>query len=426
MALLAAQALGSLAVEPLYVLADTAIVGRLGTSQLGGLALAATVLSFVVAGCNFLTYGTTERVARRLGAGDPQGAASAGVQAMWLAGCMSLVIVPVLALGATWFGRVLGGDGDVLDFAVTYLRIGAFGVPFVLIALASQGIQRGAADFRTPLVILLAANLVNVVLEIVFVFVFDWGVPGSAASTVIAQAGAAVAFLIAIRRRLADVTSWMPDWEQMRPLVAAGRHLLLRVLSMLAVLGGSTAVAARIDTPTLAAHQIAITLFTLLALSLDAFAVPAQTLVAERLGRDERGEAFDVAVRAQRLSLLAASAVAVFLLATSTVLPHAFTSDQEVIDRAVPALVWLAAIMLPGAIAFAHDGVLIGTADYRFLGVVALAYLVAVIPFGLVVLRIPSLGINGIWAGLTAWMLLRAFVNHRRTYHLFSADALTP
>ena len=81
---LAIPALGSLAVEPLYVLVDTAIVGRLGTAQLGGLALAATVLSFVVAGCNFLTYGTTERVARRLGAGRHADAADVGVQAVWL------------------------------------------------------------------------------------------------------------------------------------------------------------------------------------------------------------------------------------------------------------------------------------------------------------------------------------------------------
>jgi putative MATE family efflux protein len=420
MAVLAAQALGSLAVEPLYVLVDTAIVGRLGTAQLGGLALAGTVLSFVVAGCNFLAYGTTERVARRLGAGDRVGADLIGVQAMWIAAGLSAVLVPLLAGAAPLLGRVLGGSGDVLDYAVTYLRIGSCGVPFILIALAAQGIQRGATDFRSPLIILLSANLLNVVLEIVFVFGFDWGVPGSAASTVIAQAGAAIAFLLAIRRRLTGVPSWRPDWEQMRPLVAAGRHLLVRVLSILAVLGGSTAVAARIDTPTLAAHQIALSMFTLLALTLDAFAVPAQTLVADKLGRDDPRGAYEVALRAERLSLLAAAVVAVIIAGVSAPLPHLFTSDPAVIDRAVPALLWLAVLLLPGAVAFAHDGVLIGAADYRFLGIVALIYFLAVIPIGLLVLGLPSLGINGIWAGLTAWMAMRAAVNHRRTQHRFA------
>ena len=420
MAVLAAQALGSLAVEPLYVLVDTVIVGRLGTAQLGGLALASTVLAFVVAGCNFLTYGTTERVARRLGAGDRVGADLIGVQAMWIAAGLSVLLVPLLAGAAPLLGRALGGSGDVLDYAVTYLRIGSFGVPFILVALAAQGIQRGATDYRSPLLILLGANLVNVVLEIVFVFGFDWGVPGSAASTVIAQAIAAVAFLLAIRRRLFAVPSWRPDWERMRPLVTAGRHLLVRVLSILAVLGGSTAVAARIDTPTLAAHQIALSMFTLLALTLDAIAVPAQTLVADKLGRDDPRGAYQVALRAERLSLLAAAVLAVITAGLSSPLPHLFTSDPAVIDRAVPALLWLALLLLPGGVAFAHDGVLIGAGDYRFLGIVALIYFVAVIPIGLLVLGLPSLGINGIWAGLTAWMVMRAAVNHRRTQHLFA------
>ena len=108
---LAIPALGSLAVEPLYVLVDTAIVGRLGTAQLGGLALAATVLSLVTAGCNFLTYGTTERIARRLGAGQGDAAADVGVQAVWLSVLVGAVLAPLIAVGATLLGRLLGGEG---------------------------------------------------------------------------------------------------------------------------------------------------------------------------------------------------------------------------------------------------------------------------------------------------------------------------
>ena len=199
---LALPALGSLAAEPLYVLVDTAIVGRLGTAQLGGLALAATVLSLVVAGCNFLTYGTTERVARRLGAGRPDEAADVGVQAMWLSAIVGIVLAPIVVVAAPALGRLLGGDGDVLDFAVSYLRIAALGLPFVLVTLGAQGVQRGATDYRTPLVILLTANAVNVVLELLFVYGFDWGVRGSALSTLLVQIAAGLAFLVAVRRHL--------------------------------------------------------------------------------------------------------------------------------------------------------------------------------------------------------------------------------
>ena len=105
--------------------------------------------------------------------------------------------------------------------------------------------------------------------------------------------------------------------------------------------------------------------------------------------------------------------LAVLVAAAAPLLPHIFTGDGAVASRATAALWWLAVMLVPGAIAFAYDGVLIGAADYRFLGLAALAYLVAITPVGLAVLGL-DLGIAGIWAGLTLWMVMRAIVNHRR------------
>jgi putative MATE family efflux protein len=317
---LAIPALGTLAAEPLYRIVDTAIVGRLGTDQLAGLAVAITLLALVVAGSNFLTYGTTQRVANRLGARRPAEAADVGVQAMWLAGIVSTVAVPVLVFGARPLAGAIGAEGAVLEFAVEYLRIAAVGVPFVLIALAAQGIQRGASDYRTPLVILVASNIANLVIELVLVFGFDLGIAGAAWSTAIAQAGAGIAFLVVVRRHLEPAGHRRPRWSEMAPLLTAGRHLLLRVGSMLAVFTGATAIAARIDASTLAAHQVAMTMFLFLALVLDALAVPAQTLVAEELGHGGSGAA-DIARRVLRLSLVAAVAIALVVAVTSPLLP---------------------------------------------------------------------------------------------------------
>ena len=193
----------------------------------------------------------------------------------------------------------------------------------------------------------------------------------------------------------------------MRPLLSAGRYLLLRVGSILAVFTGATALAARVDPPTLAAHQIAASMFAFLALTLDALAVPAQTLVAEELGRAD-GDAADLSARVVRLSLMAAAVLALVLALLSPALPHAFTDDPAVIERATSALRYLALLLLPGAIAFALDGVLIGAADYRFLGRAAFGYLLAVLPIAAVVIAVPSLGLAGIWIGLIGWMILRA------------------
>jgi putative MATE family efflux protein len=410
---LAIPALGTLAAEPLYRIVDTAIVGRLGTDQLAGLAVAVTLLALVVAGSNFLTYGTTQRVANRLGARRPAEAADVGVQAMWLAGIVSVVAVPALVFGARPLAAAIGADGAVLEFAVEYLRIAAVGVPFVLIALAAQGIQRGASDYRTPLVILVVSNVANLVIELVLVYGFDLGIAGAAWSTAIAQAGAGVAFLVVVRRHLEPARHRRPRWSEMAPLLTAGRHLLLRVGSMLAVFTGATAIAARIDAATLAAHQVAMTMFLFLALVLDALAIPAQTLIAEQLGHTGSGAA-DIARRVVRLSLVAGGAISLVVAVTSPLLPHVFTDDPAVVSRATSALLFLAVLVLPGAVAFADDGVLIGAGDYRFLGVAAFGYLAAVAPIAVAVLAVPSLGIAGIWSGLVVWMALRAVVNTLR------------
>ncbi|MDX2380067.1 MAG: MATE family efflux transporter [Acidimicrobiia bacterium] len=421
---LALPALGTLAVEPLYRLVDTAIIGRLGTDELGGLAVAVAVLSLVIAGSNFLAYGTTEQVARHLGARRPEAAARVGVQAMWLSIAVSAVAVPALILLAEPLAVVLGADDEILGHAVEYLRISAFGVPFVLIALAAQGVQRGAADYRTPLVILLASNLLNLVLELIFVLGFDLGIAGAAWSTVIAQVGAGMAFLVVIRDRIAPAVSRRIDRAVMGPLATAGRHLLVRVGSMLVVFTGSTAVAARIDDPTLAAHQVCIALFFFAALTLDALAVPAQTLVADELGRGDRSAARDLGRRVVVLSLAAAAGIAVLLAASAPLLARAFSRDPAVISRATVGMLLLAVLLLPGAVAFAYDGVFIGAADYRFLGRAAFGYLLAVIPIAVLVLAFPGLGIVGIWIGLTFWMVIRAFVNSRRFDTLFPIDSV--
>jgi len=419
---LAWPALGSLAVEPVYVLVDTAIVGRIGTSELAGLAVAATVLSFVFAGANFLTYGTTERVARRLASGDAVGAGDVGVQALWLAVLFGVPAAIVLGALTSPIASAFGADGEVLGHAETYLSISAVGVPFFLVTLAAQGVLRGASDYVTPLWVLLAANVANLLIELVLVFVLDMGVAGSAWSTVIAQIGAAVAFLWLLRGRIRAASRRGPDRTGMAPLMTAGRHLILRVAAMLAVFGGATAIAARIDEATLAAHQIAMSLFLLLALVLDAFAVPAHTLVAEEQGKGPGGDAGFVARRSVRLAVIAGVGLGVVVASTSWLLPRAFSDDPAVVERATGALLWLAIAVVPGAVAFAYDGILIGAGDYRFLGRAAVGYLVAVVPFGLVTIVRPSLGIAGIWSGLVVWMVLRAVVGDRRAKRVLAPD----
>jgi putative MATE family efflux protein len=406
--LLALPALGALAAEPLYLLADTAIVGHLGTPQLAALALAAVVLSTVVALCNFLTYATTAHVARLHGAGRESDAGELAAQALWLAlfiGCGLAVVCAALAVPLM---ELLGGTGHVADLAARYLRISALGLPFALIALAGQGWLRGMSRLREPLVILLVANVVNVVLELLLVYGFDLGLDGSALGTVLAQLGMGGAFaLLLLQAEHRPGGSRRPSLAGMHGVLSIGGAILVRTAALLASFTIASAVCARISPAALGAHQIAYQLFVFLALVLDAIAIAGQVIVGRMLGAADGEGAGAAARRMIAWSLVVGCGFGVALLALRNVIPDLFTNDQAVIDQAQE--LWpLFALMQPtGAIVFALDGILIGAGDARFLaGAMVFATFVVYVPIALATLHF-DWGITGVWWGLNALMLAR-------------------
>jgi len=355
---LALPALGALAAEPTYLLVDTAIVGHLGTRQLAALALAATVLGALVALCNFLAYGTTAQVARLHGAGEQQRAGQLAAQALWLA----LAIGVALALACLAFAHpimdVVGGGGEAADDAARYLRLSAAGLPCALLALAGQGFLRGIGDLRTPLVILVAANVANVVLEVVLVYGLGLGLDGSALGTVAAQLGMGAAFAVLLLR--APASSRRPVGALLWRLGSMGGDLVIRTGSLLAAFTLAGAVLARTGEDALAAHQIAFQLFLFIALVLDAVAIAGQVIVGRMLGAGDADAAWAAARRMVVWSLVVGVAFTGLLAALARVLPRAFSSDPAVLDRAAELWPLFALLIPPGAVVFALDGILIG------------------------------------------------------------------
>lgn len=417
---LAIPALGTLAIEPLYVLVDTAIVGRLGTPQLAGMAIASTVLLTVVGLMVSLEYGITPAVAFAHGQDDAPEARRIAANALQLAVIIGVPLAAILSVTARPLAWLMGGRGDVLHYASTYLRISALGLPFILIAYVGHGVMRGINQLHRPLAVVLVANVVNVALEIVAVYVLDLGVAGSAWSTVIVQVGAAAAFLGILRPHTVRLR---PTWARMQPVLASGVHYAVRSLAMYAVWNSATFVAARTDTPTLAAHQVLTQLFMFLALALDALAIPAQSLVAGALGGERRDEAREVGDVCTRLSLWCAAGLAVLLAAATPFAPALFTDDGAVRSRLIAGLLILAVMQFPGAVAFALDGALIGAQDERWLGRQAVRNLIGIAPLLVVTLVWPQVGLAGLWGAQCAWMIMRAWVNHRRWRHLFPVTA---
>ena len=416
---LAVPALGALAVEPVYVAVDTAIIGHVGTSELAGVALAATVLSIVVAGSNVLAYGATERIARFRGQGDAAGAGRIATQSLWVAIAAAAVLTPLVATAGRFITRLVETDPDTASHAVRYLWISSLGLPAVLGVMAAQGICRGHGDYRTPLIILAVSNGVNVVVELLLVVVAGLSVTGSALSTVIAQWLAALWFIRRVRGYVGPSRQRAPNLSVMADLSRVSGALTLRVGSMLVVLSGSTVLAGRSGTGVLAAHQIVMGAFILLALILDALALPAQTLVAEARGSGEQQLAALISRRVYTLSLITGVVLCVGLVLGAGPIATIFSSDPLVVDVAGDGLRILAIGLIPGAVAFAGDGILIGSGDFSFLAVASVVHSVAMVTaVALTGLGAPQLW--AIWLLFGGWLVLRAGTVAMRTYALLS------
>jgi putative MATE family efflux protein len=404
---LAIPALGALAAEPLYILTDTAVVGHLGTPQLGGLAVAGTILTTAFSLFNFLSYGTTAAVARAAGAGRSESSARNAVQSVWLALAIGVALALAGVLGAPFLVGLMGPSSPVRPNALLYLRIASLGMVPVMLGLVGVGYLRGLQDTMTPLRIALLANLANLVLEVVAIYGLGMGLAASAWATVIVQVGAAAVFgrHIARHARAAEV-SWRPDPATLRALVVIGRDLFLRTGSLLAALAVATAVAARLGTAPLGAHQVAFQLWSFLALSLDAVAIAAQAMVGRLLGAGDAEGARSASRRMVEWGLLAGLALGTLVALLRPVLAPLFSDDPAVIHLTRQVL-WIVALLQPlNAVVFVLDGVLIGAGDLRFLAGAMVAAFAVFLPAAVLAGTVGG-SLLWLWGAITLLMVAR-------------------
>jgi MATE family, multidrug efflux pump len=411
-AALAIPALGSIAAEPLYNLADTAIVGHLGRQQLDSLAIATTALMLAGWLSIFLSTATTSTVAGLAAARQPGKAAQAVGAAYVVAAAGGVLVAVIIAIAAAPLAEVLGAQHAGLTGAVSYLRISAVGVPFLYLAYTGNGHLIGLADIRTPLRIAVAANVLNVALEVTLVYGVHWGLRGSAWGTVAAQLAAAIAYGAASRR--AVIRPARPGRPEIVTLLHAGHQLSVRTIALGVVPLTATAVAARLGPVALGGQQIAMRVWYLLSISLDALAVPAQVFVSTALGAGDPQAAHRTARRSVRLGLIAGGVLAVLTAALAFVIPAVFTQDPGVQHQATVALLVSAVTQPLAALAFVLDGLILGISDYRAMRRAMLLSILAYAPMAALVLRFHALGLPGIWVALGFWLAARSALLGRR------------
>lgn len=413
---LAVPAFLALIAEPLFLLADSAIVGHLGTAQLAGLGVASAALLTASGIFVFLAYGTTSVVARHLGARDLRSAVSAGVDGFWLAIGLGAVTAVAVAVWAEPICALFGAGPEVLAQATTYLRVSAPGLPGMLVVLAVTGVLRGLQDTTTPLVVSVLGFGANVALNVAFVYGLGWGIAGSAWGTVIAQTGMAAALgLVLVRKARALSARLRPHPGRVLAAARTGVPLLVRTLALRATLLLTTWAAASMGDVTLAAHQVAMTIWSFLAFALDALAIAAQAITGRALGAGDR-LAVRTAMRTMvRWGVWGGLGLGLLVAAGHSVIPALFTQEADVREALAAALVVVGLGQAVSGYVFVLDGVLIGAGDGRWL---AWGYVAALVGYVPIVLWARAAGGTGspvhdiviLWVGFTGLMVIRAVV----------------
>ncbi|MFB7710176.1 MATE family efflux transporter [Streptomyces sp. NPDC056105] len=404
---LAVPAFGALVAEPLFVMADSAIVGHLGTAQLAGLAVASSLLMTAVSVFVFLAYATTAAVARRVGAGDLQSAIRQGMDGIWLALLLGAAVIAVVLPAAPALVELFGASHTAAPYAITYLRISSLGIPAMLVVLAATGVLRGLQDTKTPLYVAVGGFVANGALNAGLVYGADLGIAGSAWGTVIAQlAMAAVYLVVVVRGARRHGASLRPDAAGIRACAQAGAPLLVRTLSLRAILMIATAVAARLGDADIAAHQIIISLWSLMAFALDAIAIAGQAIIGRYLGADDAQGARDACRRMVQWGIAAGFVLGLLVIVSRPLFIPLFTNDQAVQNVALPALLMVALSQPICGIVFVLDGVLMGAGDGPYLAWAMLATLAVFTPVALLV-PVFGGGLTALWGAMTLMMTVR-------------------
>ena len=402
---LAVPAFLALVAEPLFLVSDAAIVGHLGTPELAGLGVAAVILQTVVGLCVFLAYGTTASVARHLGAGDLRSALAQGVDGVWLAVLIGTVATVLGVVLTPTLVAAFGTGAEVADHAETYLAIAFLGTTPLLVMLAATGVLRGLQDTRTPLLVAVVGNGLNIVFNVVLVYGLDLGIAGSAIGSVLAQLISAGWFLVVVVRAAREHDAPLtPDVAGIRAAAHAAVALVVRTLALRACLLVGTYAVTRVGTGdgdvTVATHQVAITLWSFLAFALDAIAIAAQALTGRALGSGDVDGTRALTRRMIRWGWGSGIVAGVGLAAVSPFIGAVFTTDPAVRDLLVPVLL-VAALGQPLAgVVFVLDGVLIGAGDGTYLAWAGLVVLAAYAPAALWAATLPH-GLVMVWVAMT-------------------------
>ena len=411
---LALPALGVLAAMPLYLLLDTAVVGRLGAEQLAALGAAAAVQSVVTTQLTFLSYGTTARSSRLFGSGKKDEAVAEGVQATYVALIVGFALACVMWLFGGQIALWMTGNPETAELTAAWLHVAALAIPITLVEMAGNGWLRGIQDTKKPLYFTLAGLIPGAIA--VPIFVQFWGLVGSAWANVLGMGIIAVLFLLELKKQ--HTGSWRLRPSVIKRQLVLGRDLIIRSASLQVAFLSAAAVAARFGTAPLAAHQVMLQIWNFLTLVLDSLAIAAQTLIGAALGAKSVDTARAAGQKIISYSVVFSGGLAAVFALGAAFIPRIFTNDEAVLEAMrIPWWIMIAMIFA-GGVLFAIDGVLLGAGDAAFLRTITVGSVIVGFLPGILIAYFLDLGLAGIWCGLAAFIGLRTIAVVFRFYSM--------
>ncbi|MFA5677586.1 MAG: MATE family efflux transporter [Pseudomonas sp.] len=396
---------------PLVGLVDTAVVGHLdGAHYLGGVAVGTTLITFILWAAGFLRMGTTGFAAQAAGAGDGHRLRLVLLQALWLAILLALLVwlvhEPLLNAGLYF----LDSSEALLEQARIYFNIRLISLPVALGNFVLIGWFIGAQRARAPLFMLLAVNLTNIALDIVFVVVLDWGVAGAAWATVIGDYTGFLLGLWLLSPVLVRYPGVMPWHDALRlrgaaPLIKVNRDILIRTLALelvfyLLVLQGS-----RMGDSVVAANAVLLNFLLLTSHGLDGLAHAVEALGGHALGQRNRLALKRVLVVSTFWSLLVGAGFVLGFNLTGEWIISQLTSVESIRQMASVYLPWMAWMPLVAVWSYLLDGLFIGATRARAMrNAMLLAVLLIYIPAAWL---LRDSGNHGLWLGFYLFMLAR-------------------
>jgi len=396
---------------PLLGAVDTAVVGRLpDAAYIGGVAVGAMIFDFLYWGFGFLRMATSGFTAQAQGAGDEIETGAALDRSLILAFMLGFAILLLQAPAGMLAFSLLRGSPAVETQAHLYFTIRVWSAPATLGVYALLGWLLGRQ--RTDLVLLveLVLNSINILLDLLFVLGFGWGVAGVATASVLAEY-AALAVGLGLAFRLGHRFPWwsararLLARERMTSLLSVNGNVFIRTLSLVFAVALFTAIGARLGDETLAANAILMNFFAFVSYGLDGFAHTAQTLVGAATGAGSRKD-YREAIRDTTLwAFILAAAASLILALLGPWLIELYSVNGLVQSTAKTYLPWMVAMPLLSVWCFQLDGIFIGATRSREMrNGMLLALLGELVALWILV---PLWGNHGLWLSMMIFVTLR-------------------